>query len=49
MEELGLTLVDECGLALRQIMRKARKRIEKGGSVIYTSVQTFYGIYRIKS
>ncbi|MCW8879586.1 MAG: HTH-type transcriptional repressor FabR [Kangiellaceae bacterium] len=41
MEELGLTLVDECGLALRQIMRKARKRIEKGGSVIYTSVQTF--------
>ncbi|MDQ7050265.1 MAG: HTH-type transcriptional repressor FabR [Enterobacterales bacterium] len=41
MEELGLTLVDECGLALRQIMRKARKRFEKGGSVIRTSVKTF--------
>ena len=41
MEELGLTLVDECGLTLRQIMRKARKRFEKGGSVIRTSVRTF--------
>ncbi len=41
MEELGLTLVDESGLALRQIMRKARKRFEKGGSVIQTSVKTF--------
>ena len=41
MEELGLTLVDECGLTLRQIMRKARKRFEKGGSVIQTSVYTF--------
>lgn len=41
MEELGLTLVDECGLALRQIMRKARKRFEKGGSVILTSVKIF--------
>lgn len=41
MEELGLTLVDESGLALRQLMRKARQRFEKGGSVIYTSVKTF--------
>lgn len=41
MEELGLTLVDECGLALRQLMRKARKRFESGGSVIVTSVETF--------
>ena len=41
MEELGLTLVDECGLALRQLMRKARKRFEEGGSVINTSVATF--------
>jgi len=41
MEELGLTLVDECGLTLRQIMRKARKRFEEGGSVITTSVQVF--------
>ncbi|PIP80554.1 MAG: HTH-type transcriptional repressor FabR [Gammaproteobacteria bacterium CG22_combo_CG10-13_8_21_14_all_40_8] len=41
MEELGLTLVDESGLALRQLMRKARQRIEQGGSVIETSVKTF--------
>lgn len=40
-EELGLTLVDESGLTLRQLMRKARKRFEKGGSVIKTSVATF--------
>jgi TetR/AcrR family transcriptional regulator, fatty acid biosynthesis regulator len=41
MEELGLTLVDESGLTLRQLMRKARKRFAKGGSVILTSVETF--------
>lgn len=41
MEELGLTLVDECGLALRQIMRKARQKFAKGGSVIHTSVKIF--------
>ncbi len=41
MEELGLTLVDESGVTLRQLMRKARKRIEKKGSVINTSVDTF--------
>ncbi len=44
MEELGLTLVDECGLALRQIMRKARKQFEEGGSVIITSVKIFMEI-----
>ena len=41
MEELGLTLVDESGLALRQVMRKARQRMKKKGSVIATSVKTF--------
>ena len=41
MEELGLTLVDESGLTLRELMRKARQRIEKNGSVINTSVETF--------
>lgn len=41
IDELGLTLVDEAGLALRQLMRKARSRIESGGSVIHTSVSTF--------
>ncbi len=41
MDELGLTLVDEGGLALRQLMRQARQRIEKGGDVIRVSVHTF--------
>lgn len=41
MEELGLTLVDEGGVALRQLMRKARQRIRDQGSVIQTSVETF--------
>ena len=41
MDELGLTLVDEAGLALRQLMRQARRRIESGGGVISTSVNTF--------
>ncbi len=41
MDELGLTLVDEAGLTLRQLMRQARQRIENGGSVIQISVVTF--------
>ncbi len=41
MEELGLTLVDESGLALRQVMRKARQRVKVKGKVIATSVRTF--------
>jgi TetR/AcrR family transcriptional regulator, fatty acid biosynthesis regulator len=41
MEELGLTLVDEGGVAMRQLMRKARQRIRDKGSVIRTSVETF--------
>jgi len=41
MDELGLTLVDEAGLTLRQLMRQARQRIEKGGSVVKISVVTF--------
>ncbi|NRA53775.1 MAG: HTH-type transcriptional repressor FabR [Gammaproteobacteria bacterium] len=41
MNELGLTLVDEGGLMLRQLMRKARQRIRKGGSVIRISTETF--------
>jgi len=41
MDELGLTLVDEAGLTLRQLMRQARQRIADGGSVIHTSVITF--------
>lgn len=41
MEELGLTLVDEGGVALRQLMRKARQRIRDRGSIIQISVDTF--------
>jgi len=41
MEELGLTLVDEGGVALRQLMRKARQRFRDKGSVIQISVETF--------
>lgn len=41
MDELGLTMVDESGLMLRQLMRQARKRIESGRSVIKTSIDTF--------
>ncbi len=41
MNELGLTMVDEGGLTLRQMMRKGRQRAEAGGSVIRISVETF--------
>ena len=41
VDVLGLTMVDESGLMLRQLMRQARQRIAKGGSVIRTSVSTF--------
>ncbi len=41
MNELGLTMVDEAGLTLRQLMRQARRRIESGGSEITTSIVTF--------
>lgn len=41
MDELGLTLVDEGGLALRQLLRQSRQRIARGGSIIAISVHTF--------
>lgn len=43
LDELGLALVDEGGVALRQLMRQARKRIARAGdgSAIATSVDTF--------
>lgn len=41
MDELGLTLVDEGGLLLRQLMRQARQRIEGEKGVIQTSIETF--------
>lgn len=41
MDELGLTLVDEAGLTLRQLLRQARQRLAKGGSVIRISIEIF--------
>ena len=41
MDELGLTLVDEGGLTLRQLMRQGRQEITSGGSVILISVEIF--------
>jgi AcrR family transcriptional regulator len=43
MDELGLALVDEVGMSLRQLVREARRRVEEAGkgSVIRASIQTF--------
>lgn len=41
MEELGLALVEEAGLFLRQMLRKTRQRIGETESAINTSVDTF--------
>ena len=41
MDELGLTLIDEVGTGLRQLMREARTRLVIGESVVQTSVDTF--------
>lgn len=43
MDELGLALVDEVGMSLRQLIRAARRRVAESGkgSVIRASIQTF--------
>jgi AcrR family transcriptional regulator len=41
MDDLGLALVDQVGMALRQMMRQARHRVRVKGSVLHTSVTTF--------
>ncbi len=43
MDELGLALVDEVGMKLRQLVREARRRVREGGkvSVIRASIQAF--------
>ena len=41
MNDLGLALVEEAGLALRQLLRKARSRIKEKGTAIDISVDTF--------
>ncbi|MFY7993724.1 MAG: HTH-type transcriptional repressor FabR [Bacteriovoracaceae bacterium] len=42
LEELGLILIDEVGLGLRQLLREARrKQLDHKGSAIQASVETF--------
>lgn len=41
MDELGLALVDEVGLGLRQLLRDARRNINKEGIAVRASVETF--------
>ena len=43
MDELGLALVDEVGMSLRQLVREARRRVEESGkgTVIRAAIQTF--------
>lgn len=41
MEELGLALIDEVGLGLRHLLREARRNIDKEGSAVRSSVETF--------
>lgn len=41
MEELGLAMLDEVGLSLRQMLREARRRVEPGPDAIHISVETF--------
>ncbi len=41
MDELGLALIDEVGLSLRQMMRQARQRIGRQGSLTQTSIDVF--------
>lgn len=41
MDDLGLALVDQVGMALRQLMRQARYRVKVKGSVLRTSIITF--------
>ncbi len=45
MDELGLALVDEVGMSLRQLVREARRRVNDSAehSVIRASIQTFLG------
>lgn len=40
-EDLGLALVEEAGLFLRQMLRKARQRVASGNSAIESSIDTF--------
>ena len=41
MDELGLALIDEVGLGLRQLLREARRNFDSGQQIIRSSVETF--------
>jgi AcrR family transcriptional regulator len=43
LDDLGLALVDEVGMSLRQLVREARQRVAEAGqgSVVRSSIQTF--------
>lgn len=41
LDELGLTLVDEAGQQLRELMRQSRSRFDIDGGVVRASVETF--------
>lgn len=41
MDDLGLALVDQVAMTLRQMMRQARHRVKLSGSVVRTSIDTF--------
>ncbi|MBC7385199.1 MAG: HTH-type transcriptional repressor FabR [Cryobacterium sp.] len=41
IDELGLALIDEVGLGLRQLLREARRSIDPNRSVVRSSVEAF--------
>ncbi len=41
LDELGLALIDEVGLGLRQLLRDARRSLDGGGSAVRSSVEAF--------
>ncbi len=41
MDELGLTLIDEVGLVLRQILRESRRVVAKDGGSVRSSIEAF--------
>lgn len=41
LEDLGLAIIDEAGLTLRQLLRRARKNVDRNETVIRRSVNTF--------
>ena len=45
LDDLGLALVDEVGMSLRQLVREARRGVQETGkgSVVRTSITTFMG------